>query len=107
MNPSLASSVQRARSRTSDLMEESLQDNGELESDTPMVNLLHARCLADGIFALDEPWRGRFIELIARRARGWDDLAHMPTRAEIARWLCEPRLYNLIRLMLKSWNHEL
>ncbi len=106
MKAGLTPSIQHSQSKARDLMEESLQDNSRLGISTPSVDLHHACYLADAIFALEEPWRGRFVELIARRVRGWEGLAHSPSRSEVARWLCEPRLYNLIRLMLRTWNHE-
>jgi hypothetical protein len=62
--------------------------------------------LTRDIFSLDEPWRGRFLRLVASRAsaQGEDEL-HL-TPEEVAAWFEEsPTLYRWIALLLRVW-HE-
>ncbi len=70
------------------------------------LDLQHALVLTDRVLALDEPWRSRFVELIAAQARSSmaDDCS--PSRAKLADWLTDRRIYRLVRLMVRTWTHE-
>ena len=53
--------------------------------------------------ALEEPWRGRFLNLVANQATGraWDE--RVPTRKEVATWLGDGDLHQEIKLLLNVW----
>jgi len=60
--------------------------------------------LVNDLYALEEPWRTRFLELIAKLATGqqWDH--QTPSRNMTETWLLENRqLRNQIAQMLKTW----
>ena len=59
--------------------------------------------LTDALFSLEEPWRGRFLNLVANQATGraWDE--RVPTRKEVATWLGDGDLYQEIKLLLHVW----
>jgi hypothetical protein len=60
--------------------------------------------LVDELYALEEPWRTRFLELIAKLATGqqWDN--QTPNRDTTQAWLLEnKKLRNQISQMLKTW----
>jgi hypothetical protein len=63
--------------------------------------------LAEMMFSLDEPWRGRFVELVADMAANRSKRQQQPTKREIANWLnTNPSLYQDIRYMLGSWRRS-
>ncbi len=60
--------------------------------------------LTRDIFSLDEPWKGRFLRLVASRAstRAEDELQLTPE--EVAAWFeASPTLYRWIALLLRVW----
>lgn len=60
--------------------------------------------LAKALFSLNDPWRGRFLDLVANRAtnKAWD--SQLPTREDVTTWLSgNPGLYQDVRYMLNSW----
>jgi hypothetical protein len=60
--------------------------------------------LVDDLYALDEPWRTRFLILIAKLATGqqWDD--QPPSRSTTEAWLKEHAwLQRQITYMLETW----
>ena len=60
--------------------------------------------LIDDLFSLDEPWRGRFLMLVADRAThgAWNQ--RLPQPLEVKAWLDEDTgLYRQVSLMLKIW----
>jgi hypothetical protein len=60
--------------------------------------------LTDDLFALEEPWRSRFLALVASRATWQTDLAKQPTPEEVAAWLSSnPALYRWTSVLLHSW----
>jgi hypothetical protein len=61
--------------------------------------------VADGVLSLTEPWRSRFVELIARYA-GVEDAAGSASREDIVAWLEDEDLNEKIRLMLRTWTHS-
>ena len=60
--------------------------------------------LVEDLYALEEPWRSRFLELIAQLATGrqWD--SQTPSRSMTETWLLENKqLRNQVAQMLKTW----
>ena len=63
-----------------------------------------AEALAKDLFSLEEPWRSRFLDLVANMATRWKGNGHQPTREEIVAWLGgNPALYREIRVLLRAW----
>ena len=61
--------------------------------------------IGDAILALDEPWRGRFLKIVARWATGgtWDGRGEV-TREDLVVWLrMDPRLRHHVALLLHTW----
>jgi len=56
--------------------------------------------LAEQLFALQEPWRSRFLELVASRARAGNG---SPSREDVAGWLENHSLYEQVHAMLTTW----
>jgi hypothetical protein len=63
-----------------------------------------ADSLADALFSLAEPWRSRFLAFLAERATRWDWDGRPPTRQEVAMWLGDSALYEVMVLMLHRWS---
>lgn len=60
--------------------------------------------LARAIFALEEPWRARFLKLVANSATSWQWNGRQPTDKEVERWLTGcPALYRHVRALLNAW----
>ncbi len=60
--------------------------------------------LTEALFSLKEPWRGRFLELVANLATNWAWGEQRPTQEETAAWLgANPDLYHDVRYMLDAW----
>jgi hypothetical protein len=60
--------------------------------------------LVDDLFSMDEPWRGRFLTLVAGWATDglWSD--QQPRRTEVEAWLdADASLYRRVSLLLKMW----
>jgi hypothetical protein len=63
--------------------------------------------LAEMMFSLDEPWRGRFLELVTDMAVNRPKRQRQPTKGEVAHWLnSNPSLYQDIRYMLSAWHRS-
>ncbi len=69
-------------------------------------DLERAYRLADRVFALREPWRGRFVDYIAFRATGEARQGQRPPRAQLAVWLTNERLHRLVWELLHTWTGE-
>lgn len=61
------------------------------------------KSLTEALFSLEEPWRGRFLDLLANGAtnRAWD--GRPPTREEVTTWLSDSNLYQEVTLLLNAW----
>ena len=60
--------------------------------------------LTDDLFSLEEPWRSRFLTLIASRATWRAELAHQPTPEEVAAWFTNnPALHKWTLVLLRMW----
>jgi len=60
--------------------------------------------LTDALFSLDEPWQGRFLNLVANLATRWAWSGTRPTKEEITAWLgAELSLYQEVNRLLNAW----
>ena len=60
--------------------------------------------LTDELYALDEPWRSRFLTLIASIAAGHGHSGRIPDRRQVTTWLRQDvALQQQVRQMLKTW----
>jgi hypothetical protein len=60
--------------------------------------------LTEDLFSLDEPWRGRFLKLVASRATRWPEDGQPPTPEEVTAWFrANPTLRRRISLLLYVW----
>ena len=63
-----------------------------------------AESLVEDLFYLEEPWRSRFLELVANLATSWTWCGQPPTRDEVTAWLgADLGLYQQIRDLLDAW----
>ena len=65
-----------------------------------------ARSLVADVLSLDEPWRSRFVELMAERRNVVARRDAMPTQDQMVAWLCDDELYQEIRTLYRLWTHE-
>ena len=72
---------------------------------TPAVFTQRARSLSNILFSLDEPWRGRFLDLVTIQATGesWTWSGEPPTQEEIVYWLGDRNVYENVSRMLHAW----
>jgi hypothetical protein len=61
--------------------------------------------VTERVYALDEPWRSRFLQLIATCALA-EPFDSTPSRADVLVWLDDQELNELIMTMLRSWTHR-
>jgi hypothetical protein len=60
--------------------------------------------LTEDLFSLDEPWRGRFLNLVVTRAKMWAEDRPLPTPEEVSAWFAaDPSLRRRISLLLYLW----
>ena len=59
--------------------------------------------LTNDLFSLDEPWRSRFLRLVANQATGWTWNERLPTQSEVISWLGDWDLYKRIKMQLNVW----
>jgi hypothetical protein len=60
--------------------------------------------LAEDLFSLDEPWRGRFLRLVATRVTTQVEDRRQPTLEEVSTWFAaDPSLRRRISLLLYLW----
>jgi hypothetical protein len=63
-----------------------------------------AESLAAALFSMQEPWRSRFLSLVANLATRWKWEAREPTPEEITVWLgANPVLYQQVKSLLYTW----
>lgn len=63
-----------------------------------------AQSLTEALFSLEEPWQGRFLNLVANLATKWSWNGQRPTREEIAGWLnVDLDLCRGVKLLLDAW----
>ena len=70
----------------------------EVQASIETTNLL-----TENLFALNEPWRGRFLTFVAERAQHgeWQDVS--PTREEVSIWLHNEELNQTVTTLLNVW----
>lgn len=58
--------------------------------------------ITEQIFALDEPWRGRFIEYISIHVNGggWP-----VDQSRVNAWLRDPILRRMVEALLRAWTN--
>jgi hypothetical protein len=60
--------------------------------------------LTVALFSLEEPWQGRFLNLVANLATKWLWNGQRPTREEIVGWLnVDLELVRRVELLLDTW----
>lgn len=60
--------------------------------------------ITEAMFALEEPWRGRFLALLANQATGGAWNGQRPERKEVMTWLRDDLdLYREVTLLLNAW----
>lgn len=64
-----------------------------------------AAVVVDGIFDLDEPWRTRFVKLVARYVERPEPQS-LPSKSDVLTWLRDDYVRDVIQQMLRTWNHE-
>jgi hypothetical protein len=62
-----------------------------------------AEVLAENLFSLADPWRGRFLTFVAERALGqaWD--GQLPTKNEVVTWLDRDNLRRTVASLVSNW----
>jgi hypothetical protein len=66
--------------------------------------LMAVDSLTEDLFSLDEPWRGRFLHLVAARATMRPDDRQQPTPEEVTAWFeADPYLRRRVSLLLYLW----
>lgn len=60
--------------------------------------------VTESMFSLDEPWRSRFLDLLAKQATRWAWDGRRPKREEVMGWLwADPGLCRQMALLLNAW----
>jgi len=60
--------------------------------------------LVDALYSLGEPWRSRFLDLVANRATGGAWRGRQPAREDLLIWFgTDLRLYREVALLLQTW----
>jgi hypothetical protein len=60
--------------------------------------------LTESLFSLEEPWRSRFLTLVAGHATGWRRQDEpLPTREEVTTWLNNQGLCRWVAVLLDVW----
>jgi len=60
--------------------------------------------LVEALFSMDEPWKSRFLGLVANWATGGLWNGRRPRREEVRAWLqADVGLYREVRLMVRAW----
>lgn len=63
-----------------------------------------ARSLAEALFSLEEPWRDRFLVLVANLATDWAWDGRPPGWEEVTDWLsADLDLYRRVKMLLDTW----
>ena len=62
-----------------------------------------AESLTNALFSLEEPWRSRFLDLVANQATGQARDGAIPTPDEVTTWLGDTGLYRRIMRLLYVW----
>lgn len=69
-----------------------------------MAAVVSVDSLTDDLFSLEEPWRSRFLTLVASRATWRSEVAQQPTPEEVAAWFtANPALCRWTSVLLRTW----
>ena len=63
------------------------------------------RLLVEELYSLDEPWRTRFLLLVARQANCRPWIGEPPGRDKVEQWLEDSSNRRVIRELLRSWQN--
>ncbi len=72
----------------------------------PGPSLGDAERLADRILSLDEPWRSRFVDLVAKQVEDQVPADEALWRGALMRWLTYGQIYRFIGMMVCTWTHQ-
>lgn len=60
--------------------------------------------IVQNLYALDEPWRSRFLTLVAQKANDWHWNGREPDHEEVVSWLLENlTLQREVDHLLRNW----
>jgi len=65
--------------------------------------LVEANVLAENLFSLEEPWRGRFLTFVAQRANG-GQVESSPSQEQVETWLGSGGLRLAVSWLLDLWH---
>jgi len=69
-----------------------------------MEHMAASELLTDALFALDEPWRSRFLSLVANMATSGTWRGNAPKRDDIVYWLStDQALFRRTERLLTAW----
>ncbi len=70
-----------------------------------MTSQCPAEHLTEALFCQEEPWRSRFLTLVAHYANGQAEDGGLPTREEVIAWLGKrPCLCSWVAQLLMTWH---
>lgn len=76
--------------------------------DDDMVRLKHAQAMTHELFSLQEPWRERFLVVVAGMAQGNGPAATIPSRDQVQQWLTQDAdLCHDVACLVRSWSGNL
>jgi len=67
------------------------------------VAIESAESLTKDLFSLEEPWRSRFLGLVASRTVDRASDGRVPTQREVTTWLSDGGLYQEVASLLSVW----
>ncbi len=60
--------------------------------------------LTEALFALEEPWQGRFLTLVANLSTNWTWNGRRPEQKDVTAWLrADPDLCREVTSLLDAW----
>jgi len=62
-----------------------------------------AHSLTNTLLSLDEPWKSRFLDLIANEATNWSWNGPSPSHEELVSWLTDCDTYRRTTTLLNVW----
>lgn len=70
----------------------------------PIFMMARAESLTNTLFSLNEPWKSRFLDLMANRVGHKAEDKPIPTPGEVTTWLSDTDLYQEIARLLRTWH---
>lgn len=75
---------------------------GDQNSD--MISFERAQAITKVLFSLQEPWRERFLSVVARMAQGHNTVEAIPQREQVVQWLAQDScLCQYVSCLVRSW----